>query len=102
MYAIIKSGGKQHKVEAGRFIDVELLPQAEGEAVTFDQVLMVVDGDKVQIGNPGLKATVSGKIVKHGRGPKIVVYKMRPKKHYRRRAGHRQGFTRVMIEGIKI
>jgi len=101
MYAIIKSGGKQHKVEAGRYIDVELLTGAEGDAVTFDQVLMVVDGDKVQIGNPALKATVSGKIVKHGRGPKIVVYKMRPKKHYRRRQGHRQGFTRVMIEGIK-
>lgn len=101
MYAIIKSGGKQHKVEAGRFIDVELLPQGEGEAVTFDQVLMVVDGDKVQIGNPTVKATVTGKVVKHGRGPKIVVYKMRPKKHYRRRAGHRQGFTRVMIDGIK-
>lgn len=101
MYAIIKTGGKQHKVEAGRFIDVELLPQGEGEAVTFDQVLMVVDGDKVQIGSPVLKATVTGKVVKHGRGPKIVVYKMRPKKHYRRRAGHRQGFTRVMIDGIK-
>ena len=101
MYAIIKTGGKQHKVEVGRFIDVELLPQAEGEAVSFDQVLLVADGDKVQVGKPTLKATVTGKVVKHGRGEKIVVYKQRPKKHYRRRQGHRQGFTRVMIEGIK-
>lgn len=101
MYAIIKTGGKQHKVEIGRWVDVEKLPQAEGEAVTFDQVLLVADGDKVQVGAPTLGATVTGKVVKHGRGEKIVVYKMRPKKQYRRRAGHRQSFTRVMIEGIK-
>lgn len=100
MYAIIKTGGKQHKVEIGRWVDVEKLPQAEGEAVTFDQVLLVADGDKVQVG-AGLKAVVTGKVVKHGRGEKIVIYKMRPKKHYRRRHGHRQSFTRVMIEGIK-
>ena len=101
MYAIIKTGGKQHKVEEGRWIDVELLPQSEGEAVVFDEVLMVVDGDKTAIGSPKLQATVTGKVIKHGRGPKIVVYKMRPKKHYRRRQGHRQGFTRVMVESIK-
>ncbi len=101
MYAIIKTGGKQHKIEVGRFVDVELLPQEAGQPVSFDHVLMIVDGDKVTLGNPTVKATVSGTVVKHGRGEKIIVYKMRPKKHYRKKQGHRQGFTRVMIDGIQ-
>ncbi|MBC7544991.1 MAG: 50S ribosomal protein L21, partial [Candidatus Sericytochromatia bacterium] len=101
MYAIIRSGGKQHKIEVGRFVDLELLPQAEGEKVSFDQVLMIVDGEAVTLGSPIVAATVSGTVVKHGRGEKIIVYKMRPKKHYRKKQGHRQGFTRVMIDAIQ-
>lgn len=125
MYAIIKTGGKQYKVEEGRFVDVELLKQNADEEVTFGEVLMIVDGDKIAVGGPFVNgAQVTGKVVFTGRKwikrlrqyltpeelaqkgrpglePKIIVYKMRPKKHYRRKNGHRQPFTRVMITGIK-
>ncbi len=102
MYAIIKTGGKQYKVEEGRWVDVELLPQNEGEAVEFTEVLLVADGENTKIGSPLVpNSKVSGKVVKHDRGPKILVYKMRPKKHYRRKNGHRQYFTRVMVEKIE-
>jgi large subunit ribosomal protein L21 len=103
MYAIIATGGKQIRVEEGRWVDVELLTGNEGDAVTFDQVLLVSKDGSIQVGTPGLSgAKVTGKIVKHGRGPKLIVYKMRPKKHYRRKNGHRQPFTRVMVESITL
>ena len=102
MYAIIESGGKQVRVEEGRWIDVELLPEETGKTISFDKVLLVVDGDKSSVGAPYLTgATVQGEVVKHGKGRKIIVYKMRPKKHYRRKQGHRQAFTRVMITAVK-
>lgn len=103
MYAIIVTGGKQIRVEEGRFVDIELLAGNEGDDVSFDQVLLVSKDGKVQIGTPTVtSAKVAGKIVKHGKGPKLIVYKMRPKKHYRRKNGHRQPFTRVMIESISV
>ena len=103
MYAIIATGGKQIRVEEGRFVDVELLSGNEGDSVQFDQVLMVSKDDKLHVGTPSVSgAKVTGKIVKHGKGPKLIVYKMRPKKHYRRKNGHRQPFTRVMIESISL
>lgn len=102
MYAIIKTGGKQYKVEEGKWIDVELLPNNEGEAVEFTEVLLVSDGDNTKVGSPTVaNSKVSGKVVKHDRHKKVIVYKMRPKKHYRRKNGHRQYFTRVMVEKIE-
>lgn len=101
MYAIIEAGGKQHRVEEGRWIDIELIPEGAGDKVKFDKVLLVVDGDKSTVGAPYVKgAKVEAEVVKHGLGRKVIVYKMRPKKHYRRKAGHRQAFTRVMITKV--
>ncbi|MEB3328800.1 MAG: 50S ribosomal protein L21 [Candidatus Sericytochromatia bacterium] len=124
MYAIIATGGKQYKVEEGRFVDVELLPQDQDQAVVFEQVLLIADGDNVAIGAPTVQgATVTGKVILSGKKwikrfrsqlteeelaqkgrpglhPKVIIYKQRPKKHYRRKRGHRQPFTRVLIESI--
>lgn len=101
MYAIIAAGGRQYRVEQGQYLLMELLPQNEGEAVEFTEVVLASNGDDIQIGTPFLKgAKVVGKVLAHGKGPKVIVYKMRPKKHYRRKKGHRQPFTRVMIESI--
>lgn len=101
MYAIIKTGGKQYKVEEGRFIDVEKLPQGLEQEVEFKDVIMVSDDSNVKLGNPKLEnAKVIGKVIKQDKQKKVLVYKMRPKKHYRRKNGHRQPFTRVLIEKI--
>ena len=103
MFAIIETGGKQYKVEEGRYVDVELLEKAESEAVTFENIVMVVDGENSKVGQPYLeKTTVEGKVLKHDRAKKVIVYKQRPKKGYRKKQGHRQGFTRVMIEKIAL
>ncbi|MFN8673539.1 MAG: 50S ribosomal protein L21 [Candidatus Sericytochromatia bacterium] len=102
MYAVIKTGGKQYKVEENKWVDVELLHKEEGEAVSFDEVLLVSNGDNTKVGTPTVaNAKVTGKVVKNDRKQKVIVYKMRPKKHYRRKNGHRQHFTRVMIEKIE-
>ena len=99
--AIIVTGGKQYRVAEGDVIFVEKLGVEAGESVTFDQVLAVVDGDSVSFGSPTVNgASVSGKVEKNGRGRKIRVYKMKPKKGYRRTQGHRQPYTRVKIEAI--
>lgn len=100
MYAIIETGGKQIKVEEGQQITVELLQGEAGEAVTFDKVLFV-GGDETKIGTPYVEgATVTGKILEHGRGKKIIVFKYKPKKNYRRKQGRRQPYTKVAIEKI--
>ena len=101
-YAIIETGGKQIRVEPGRYVQVEKLEGNEGDTVEFGRVLLhSVDGD-VKLGNPVLEGVkVVGKIRRQGRGRKIIVYKMRPKKHYRRKKGHRQSFTQVMIDAIQ-
>lgn len=101
-YAIIETGGKQIRVEPGRYVQVEKLEGNEGDAVEFGRVLLhAVDGD-VRLGSPVLEGVkVVGKIRRQGRGRKIIVYKMRPKKHYRRKQGHRQSFTQVLIEAIQ-
>jgi len=102
MYALIKTGGKQYKVEEGKWIDVELLHKEAGESVEFNEVLLISNGDDTKIGTPLLnQAKVTGKVQKDLRGKKVIIYKMRPKKHYRKKAGHRQNFTRVMIEKIE-
>jgi large subunit ribosomal protein L21 len=101
MYAIIKTGGKQYKVAPGDVIRIEKLSAAEGETVAFDQVLMLADGDKVQVGTPLLAGqTVSASVLRHGRGDKIEVIKFRRRKHYRRQTGHRQDFTEVSITNV--
>ena len=99
--AIIVTGGKQYRVAEGDVIFVEKLDVEAGETVTFDQVLAVVDGDAVNFGAPVVAgATVTAKVEKNGKSKKIRVYKMKPKKGYRRTQGHRQPYTKVTIEAI--
>ena len=102
-YAIIETGGKQIKVEPGRFYDIELLPVDENESVIIDKVLLVNHDGEVQIGQPLVNgATVEGTVLRHLRGRKIIVYKMRPKKKTRKKQGHRQELTRLMINSISL
>ena len=100
MYAIVKTGGKQYKAEAGKFIDVEKLDAEVGAEVSFD-ALMVVDGEAVTLGTPvvdGVK--VVGKVLKQDKAKKVIVYKYKPKKDLHKKQGHRQPYTRVLIETI--
>ena len=100
-YAIIETGGKQYRVTAGDEIYIEKLEVEAGATVTFDQVLAVVDGEDAKFGTPVLEgATVTAKVEKNGKSKKIRVYKMKPKKGYRRTQGHRQPYTQVQIASI--
>lgn len=101
MYAVIVTGGKQYKVSEGDTLFIEKLTAEEGEAVTFDQVLMVGNGENVTVGAPAVEgATVEAKVLKNGKAKKIYVFKMKRKKNYRRKKGHRQPFTKVEITKI--
>ncbi len=101
MYAVIETGGKQYKVSEGDTIFIEKLGVEEGEAVTFDKVLIIGDDENVTIGAPTVAgATVEAKVVKNGKAKKIYVFKMKRKKNYRRKKGHRQPFTKVEISKI--
>ena len=103
MYAIIESCGKQYKVTEGDVVFFEKLDAEEGKKVTFENVILVSEEDgKVQIGNPYVKGIkVEGKVVSHGKAKKIIVFKYKAKKNYRRKQGHRQPYTKVEITGIK-
>lgn len=102
MYAVFESGGKQHRVEEGEVLRLEKLEVATGESIDFDKVLMVVDGDKIDIGAPVVNgATVTAEVVNHGRGEKVKIIKFRRRKHSMKRQGHRQWYTEVKITGIK-
>jgi large subunit ribosomal protein L21 len=102
MYAIIATGGKQYKVSEGKAVKIEKLKHDVGSAVEFDQVLMLVDGEKVEVGAPYIVgAKVIGEVVEQGRGEKIDIIKFRRRKHYMRHQGHRQDFTEVKINTIK-
>ncbi len=102
MYAIIESCGKQYKVAEGDVVFFEKLDAEEGKKVTFDKVILVSEDGKVQVGNPYVKGVkVEGKVVSHGKGKKIIVFKMKAKKNYRRKQGHRQPYTKVEITSIK-
>jgi len=102
MYAIIETGGKQIKVEQGQEVYIEKVVGEAEETVTFDKVLFV-GGEDVKVGAPFVEgASVTGKIVKHGRGKKITVFKYKPKKNYHKKQGHRQPYTKVVIEGINL
>lgn len=101
MYAIIVTGGKQYKVEKGDTIYIEKLDKAEGDEVVFDQVLFIGDGKKNKVGTPVVKgATVTGKVIKNGKGKKVIILKYKPKKDARKKQGHRQPYTKVEITGI--
>ena len=102
MYAIIESCGRQYKVAQGDVVFFEKLDAEEGKKVTFDHVVLVSDDKKVEVGAPYVKGVkVEGKVVSHGKGKKILVYKYKAKKNYRRKQGHRQPYTKVEITAIK-
>jgi large subunit ribosomal protein L21 len=101
MYAVIKTGGKQYRVASGAKLKIEQLSADVGSEIVIDQVLMVADGEKVALGTPLVAgATVKAKIVSHGRGDKVHIFKMRRRKHYRKSQGHRQNYTEIEILGI--
>ena len=102
MYALIEACGKQYKVEEKDVVFFEKLDAEEGKKVSFDKVILVSDNGKVQVGNPYVKGVkVEGKVVSHGKGKKIIVFKMKPKKNERTKQGHRQPYTKVEITSIK-
>ena len=102
MYAIIEACGKQYKVAQGDVVFFEKLDNEEGKKVTFSNVVLVSDENKIQVGNPYVKGVkVEGKVVSHGKGKKILVFKYKAKKNYRRTRGHRQPYTKVEITSIK-
>ncbi len=101
MHAIIETGGKQYRVTEGDTLFIEKLDAADGDTVTFDKVLAIVDGDNATFGTPYVDgAKVEASVVKNGKGKKIIVFKMKAKKGYRRRQGHRQPYTKVQIGTI--
>ena len=102
MYAVIVSGGKQHRVKEGETLKLEKLEVETGGRVEFDRVLLVADGEKVQVGSPVVDgAKVTAEVVNHGRHDKIQIIKFRRRKHSMKRQGHRQWFTEVKITGIQ-
>ena len=102
-YAIIRTGGKQYRVEPGQTIRIATLEGEAGDAVTFDDVVFGADGSDIHAGTPTVKkASVSAEIVKHGRDKKIIVFKQKRRKNYARKQGHRQAFTEVRINDITL
>ncbi len=102
MYAVFKSGGKQLRAQEGDLVRVEKLGAEAGDSVDFDQVLLVADGDNIQVGKPVVAgARISGEVVGHGRDKKVRILKFRRRKHHMKRQGHRQWFTEVKITGIQ-
>ena len=101
MYAVIKTGGKQYKVAAGEKIKVEQIAADVGQEIVIDQVLAVGDGANIKVGTPlVLGASVTVTVISHGRGDKIRIFKMRRRKHYQKRQGHRQNYTELQIGAI--
>ena len=101
MYALVEAGGKQYKVTVGQIVDVERLLADVGETIDLDRVLLVCDGEAVQVGRPILEeAKVSAMVMDHGKGDKVIVFKYRPKQRYRVKRGHRQEYTRLRIDAI--
>ena len=102
MYAVVSSGGKQYRVQQGETLKVEKISGEVGSPVSFDRVLMYSDGKNVKVGQPVLEdATVTGHIVEQGKAKKILVFKYKRRKRYRRKQGHRQHFTAVKIDSIE-
>ncbi|MCQ2790258.1 MAG: 50S ribosomal protein L21 [bacterium] len=102
MFAIVETGGKQYQMEEGKYLKVELLDGEKDSKVVFDKVVMIANGKKSKVGQPYVKgASVEGTILGHDKEKKVLVYKQRPKKGYRKLQGHRQGFTKVMITKVR-
>lgn len=103
MYAIVEASGRQYQLEAGRFVDIDLVGAEPGDAYVFERVLMIVNGKESQLGSPFLEgAKVNARVLSHGKARKIIVYKQRPKKGTRKKQGHRQHFTRVFVDSIQL
>ncbi len=103
MYAVIKTGGKQYKVSTGGKLKVETLPVEVGGEVEITDVLMVANGDDIKVGSPMVAgASVKATVLSHGRGVKVLIFKMRRRKHYRKTQGHRQNYTEIRIDGIDV
>lgn len=101
IYAIVETGGRQYKVSPGDTIDADRLPAEEGSTIELDRVLLVADGDKVSVGRPTVEgAKVIAEVLGESKGEKIIVFKYKPKVHYRRKIGHRQIYTRLAIKEI--
>ena len=100
MYAVIETGGKQYRVQEGDIITIEKIKAEVGEAVAFDKVLVLSDGNDVKVGTPYLDAAVTGSVVEHGKGQKVIIFKYKAKKDYRKKQGHRQPYTMVKIESL--
>jgi large subunit ribosomal protein L21 len=102
MYAVVNTGGKQYKVQKGETLRIEKITGEVGTQVTFDKVLMVADGENVRVGQPLLeKAAVQASIVEQDRAKKIIIFKYKRRKRYRRKQGHRQPYTAIRIDGIE-
>lgn len=102
MYAVIEAGGRQYRVQEKDMLMVEKLPVEAGQTVTIDKVLALSDGERIEIGAPFVAgARVMLRAVRHGRGRKVIVFKYKAKKNYRRKKGHRQPFTQVIVEKIE-
>lgn len=101
MFAVIKIGGKQYLVSEGETIKIESLKEEEGKEIVIKDVLLVTNGEDAEIGEPNLsKAKVSAKIIKHGKAKKVVIFKYKKRKGYRKKQGHRQQYTEIKIRGI--
>ena len=101
MYAIIKTGGKQYRVEEGQILKIEKLSAEEGDNVEFDRILALSDDNGFKAGSPTVEgASVKGKVIEQGKNKKIIVFKYKPKIRYRKKTGHRQPYTKVLIEDI--
>src|SRR5687767_9833410 len=98
MYAVVKTGGKQYRVSAGEKLRIEQIPAEVGQEIVLDQVLAVADGDTLRMGTPLVAgAKVSAKVLAHGRGDKVRIFKLKRRKHYRKSQGHRQNYTEIEI-----
>ena len=100
MYAVIETGGKQYRVQEGDVITIEKIKAEVGETVAFDKVLVLNDGKETKVGTPYLDAAVTGSVVEHGKGQKVIIFKYKAKKDYRKKQGHRQPYTMVKIESL--
>ena len=103
MYAIIRAGGHQYRAEPGKTLRLQSMDVQPGDTVEFDEVLLGADGDTIKVGAPMVDgASVSAEVVRHGRGEKIIIFKHKRRKNYRRKQGHRQGFTEVRVNEISL
>ncbi len=103
MYAVVETGGKQYKVSAGEIVKVDKLSREVGEKVELDRVLLVADGETVHVGQPTVEgAKVLATVTDHVKGPKVIIFKHRPRERYRRKKGHRQSYTHLTIDQIVV